>query len=63
LGVQWHPELGWKADNFSQALFARFIAAAKEYVREDDAVETETALMEERATNVIWTREKSAGES
>jgi putative glutamine amidotransferase len=29
LGVQWHPELGWESDHFSQAIFARFIEAAK----------------------------------
>jgi putative glutamine amidotransferase len=63
VGVQWHPELGWKEDSLSQALFARFIAATKEYVREEHALETETALMEEDATNVIWTKEKSVTES
>jgi len=65
LGVQWHPELGWKNDGLSQALFERFIAATKEYDREtvDEAVETEiVSNMEEDATNVIWTREKRAGE-
>ena len=30
LGVQWHPELGWKGDTLSQALFARFVSAARE---------------------------------
>jgi putative glutamine amidotransferase len=63
VGVQWHPELGWKEDSLSQALFARFIAATKEYLREEDALETETSLMEEDATNVIWTKEKSVSES
>jgi putative glutamine amidotransferase len=63
LGVQWHPELGWKDDSLSQALFNRFIAATKEYVRESDALENESAMMEEDATNVIWTKEKSVGES
>ena len=65
IGVQWHPELGWKEDRLSQALFNRFIDATKEYLREaeDDAVEAETASsMEQNATDVIWTREKSAGE-
>lgn len=66
LGVQWHPELGWKNDRLSQALFARFIAATKEYDRAtiNSALEAETVSnMEEDATNVIWTREKRAGES
>lgn len=29
--VQWHPELGWKEDGFSQLLFSRFVSAAREY--------------------------------
>ena len=33
LGVQWHPELGWREDQLSQALFNRFIAATREYAR------------------------------
>ena len=52
LGVQWHPELGWQRDRFSQALFECFIAAAKESVAVSE--------MEENATNVIWTREKTS---
>jgi putative glutamine amidotransferase len=31
LGVQWHPELGWRKDALSQALFNRFISATREY--------------------------------
>jgi putative glutamine amidotransferase len=31
LGVQWHPELGWEQDQFSQALFNRFVAEARSY--------------------------------
>ena len=30
LGVQWHPEVGWKEDPLSQAIFNHFIGAAKE---------------------------------
>jgi putative glutamine amidotransferase len=62
VGVQWHPELGWKEDQLSQALFNRFIAATREYVHEARAsvIEAEVvSVMEEEATNVIWTREKS----
>jgi putative glutamine amidotransferase len=33
LGVQWHPELGWNEDALSRALFDRFIAASREYLR------------------------------
>ena len=63
LGVQWHPELGWKEDRLSQALFERFIAASREYVIKKSAaiVEAETVSgMEEEATNVIWTRGKTS---
>ncbi|MCS6885411.1 MAG: gamma-glutamyl-gamma-aminobutyrate hydrolase family protein [Acidobacteriota bacterium] len=28
LGVQWHPELGWEKDQFSQAIFKHFVAQA-----------------------------------
>jgi putative glutamine amidotransferase len=34
VAVQWHPELGWKDDPLSEALFARFIAASSQYARE-----------------------------
>ena len=30
LGVQWHPELGWREDRLSQMLFARFVSAARD---------------------------------
>lgn len=66
VGVQWHPELGWKEDRLSRALFKRFITAAGAHVGEntDEALEVTAAdMFEEAATNVIWTREKSAGES
>ena len=29
--VQWHPELGWQQDKFSQALFQRFVSEASSY--------------------------------
>lgn len=28
LGVQWHPEIGWERDQFSHAIFSRFVAEA-----------------------------------
>jgi putative glutamine amidotransferase len=31
LAVQWHPELGWKEDRLSQALFEKFVAATRAY--------------------------------
>jgi putative glutamine amidotransferase len=34
LAVQWHPEIGWKDDRFSQAMFDRFIAACSAYARQ-----------------------------
>jgi putative glutamine amidotransferase len=34
VGVQWHPELGWREDRLSRALFERFVATAKEYGRQ-----------------------------
>lgn len=33
LGVQWHPEMGWKDDRFSQELFDWFVAAARKQGR------------------------------
>ena len=33
VGVQWHPELGWEQDSFSQALFNRFITEARLYAK------------------------------
>jgi putative glutamine amidotransferase len=29
VGVQWHPELGWKRDNFARALFEKFVSEAR----------------------------------
>jgi putative glutamine amidotransferase len=31
LAVQWHPEIGWERDRLSQAIFGRFINAARDY--------------------------------
>ena len=31
LAVQWHPEMGWKRDDFSLRIFRRFIRAAREF--------------------------------
>lgn len=65
LAVQWHPELGWKEDPLSQSLFNWFVAAARGDARgnacgnADSPVAAETdSIMEEAATNVIWTRGK-----
>lgn len=32
LAVQWHPELGWNRDRFSQSLFNRFISEARQNI-------------------------------
>lgn len=32
VAVQWHPELGWQSDRFSQRLFNSFVARAREAV-------------------------------
>ena len=31
LAVQWHPEMGWEDDGFSQKIFQRFVSATKEF--------------------------------
>lgn len=31
LAVQWHPEIGWQADDFSQQIFQKFIQASLEH--------------------------------
>jgi putative glutamine amidotransferase len=33
MAVQWHPELGWERDSFSQALFACFISEAEKHMQ------------------------------
>ncbi len=39
LGVQWHPEIGWKGDPFAEALFERFIGACRDGKRKTEVVE------------------------
>jgi len=41
VGVQWHPELGWKQDKLSQELFRAFIEAARNHGRQNSADEME----------------------
>jgi putative glutamine amidotransferase len=31
LAVQWHPEMGWREDQFSRKIFERFVEAAREF--------------------------------
>jgi len=61
VGVQWHPELGWREDALSQALFASFIAATRKFAGENAAFSVADEIAsdwEEQSTNVVWTREK-----
>jgi len=43
LGVQWHPELGWKRDELSQDLFSRFVAEGRSFADKAKAREAQTA--------------------
>jgi putative glutamine amidotransferase len=45
LAVQWHPEIAWERDDFSQKLFARFVSAARSFraMRFEKAGEAEGA--------------------
>jgi putative glutamine amidotransferase len=40
LAVQWHPEIAWERDDFSQALFARFVEEARRFDRARHKPET-----------------------
>jgi len=33
LAVQWHPEIAWEHDDFSRAIFQRFVGASSEYAK------------------------------
>jgi putative glutamine amidotransferase len=35
VGVQWHPELGWEGEDFSRALFAEFVGAARTFASDN----------------------------
>lgn len=37
LGVQWHPELGWRTDAFARTIFNRFISIAHQYTPDEKA--------------------------
>jgi putative glutamine amidotransferase len=39
LGVQWHPEVNWKVDPFSQAIFNYFISQAREFKASRESLE------------------------
>ena len=43
MAVQWHPELGWKRDTFSQALFSHFVSEARRHPHRTDSATVDTA--------------------
>lgn len=45
VAVQWHPELGWEKDSFSQRLFKRFI---KEAQRQTSGLEPDATILSEQ---------------
>jgi putative glutamine amidotransferase len=47
LGVQWHPELGWTNDHFSQALFNLFVDEASAFAHREGKREVEPAAIED----------------
>lgn len=47
IAVQWHPELGWEKDSFSQRLFKQFI---KEAQLQPSAPEPDAAILSEQYT-------------
>lgn len=40
LGVQWHPEIGWKGDPLAETLFERFVSACRARKAPTEVVET-----------------------
>jgi putative glutamine amidotransferase len=62
LGVQWHPELGWKDDPLSRALFDRFIVATRNNAIETRAAAEAKAVFDVagEAASPVLTREKSS---
>ena len=43
MGVQWHPELGWERDRFSQSLFELFVERAMDFA-ENNAKRTRPSM-------------------
>jgi putative glutamine amidotransferase len=37
VAVQWHPELGWKQDQFSQRIFKSFVSEARQHINESSS--------------------------
>jgi len=47
VGVQWHPEIEWERDELARGLFARFVAAARDYSGRRRRVEMEEGIQTE----------------
>jgi putative glutamine amidotransferase len=47
MGVQWHPELGWERDRFSQSLFELFVDRANEFSQNTAKGKTSTLATHE----------------
>lgn len=47
VGVQWHPEIAWQRDAFSQSLFTEFIAESRSFARQrvNEQENTKTATI------------------
>jgi putative glutamine amidotransferase len=52
LGVQWHPEIAWHADELSQALFGQFVDAARGYAKIKGSGQSLGNQREEKALRV-----------
>jgi putative glutamine amidotransferase len=39
LGLQWHPEVNWKIDTFSQSIFNHFVSVARNHARQKERSE------------------------
>jgi len=51
MAVQWHPELGWENDEFSQAIFRHFIERVNENSKRRTAAEVRMPQTETASTS------------
>lgn len=49
MAVQWHPEIGWEKDGFSQAIFRRFVEEARSYASQGRSAGREGEINYERS--------------
>jgi len=47
LGVQWHPELGWKDDHLSRSLFNVFLSASRDFAERASSTLDSVRVMQE----------------